>query len=388
VINSFSVTQNIDTDTLNGKVIDFAAFTWPVSIRDVRGAVQLSYQRGISFDGRREIKEYDAKGLPRRYDDGSSNGGFDVIAFGTGLRLSRHLRAGFTVNRWFNGYTQTLHRQVYSVVDPTTGLPGPPRNPLRDFTLDFRPDGWSANLGLMWSPVESLNIGAVYKTGFSADVKLDKSRADGWGTIGAINEVTTNAYSSDNVQMEFPRSYGFGASWRPRDTLTLSADLTLTRWSNATIQNYFNLPATPESVAGVPSPKPDPQVYNLLQYPTLAPSGQEDKQELRVGVEWVLIKGEVRVPLRAGYFSDRQITPDLSGDVPRFNGFTAGVGVALGPVLLDVAWVYEFGSFYATSSSGEFDPVTGAPVPASPQRTAITTNRGFASIIYRFPGRR
>ena len=399
VANSFSVTSNnIDTDTLNGKAFDFAAFTWPVAIGGARGAIQLSYQRAISFDGRREIKQYDSKGLPRRYDDGSSDGGFDVIGFGTGLRLTRHLRAGLTVNRWFNGYTQTLHRQVYSVLDPTTGVPGPPRNPLRDFALDFRPDGWSANFGLMWSPVESLNIGAVYKTGFSADVEMDKSRADGWGTIGAINEVTTNAHSSDSVQMEFPRSYGFGASWRPRETLTLSADFTLTRWSKATILNYFNLPATPESVEDVPSPRPDPQVYGLLQYPTLQPApttddptdqanGQQDKQEIRVGVEWVLIKGAVKVPLRAGYFSDRQITPDrISGDVPRFNGFTAGIGVALGPVLLDVAWVYEFGSYYTPptdTSGGEFEPAQ-PPAASTPLRNAVTTNRGFASIIYRF----
>ncbi|HVO13116.1 MAG TPA: outer membrane protein transport protein [Vicinamibacteria bacterium] len=406
VTNSFSVSRDLDTDTLNGRALDFAAFTSPVGIGEVRGAVQVSYQRAISFDGRREIKEYDTRGLPRRYDEGYSNGGFDLIALGSGLRLTRHLRAGFTVNRWFNGYTQTLHRQVYSVTDPNTGLPGsPPRNPLRYFDLDFRLTGWSSNWGLMWSPLESLNIGAVYKTGFSADVAVEKARADGWGTLGAIKEVTTNADASADVQMTLPRSYGFGASWRPRDTLTLSADFTLTGWSKATILNYFNLSATPESTHGVPAPKPAGQVFGLLQYPTLLPvpttddptdpnrvNGQQDKQEIRVGVEWVLIKGAVKVPLRAGYFSDRQITRDpISGHVPRFNGFTAGIGVGLGPVLLDAAWVYEFGSYYVTpsdTSGGDFDPVTGAPLPSTPLRYALTTNRGFASVIYRFPGRR
>ena len=312
VSNSFDVTRGLSSDSFEGRAIDFAAFTWPVGLGDVRGSVQLSYQRAISFDGRRRIELYYPTGLLQQFEDGKSDGGFDVIAFGTGLRLSRHVRAGFTVNRWLNGYDQKLSRTLLS----------DNRHPLREFALDFRPSGWSFNFGLIASPLEQLNVGAVYKTALTADVGLGKSRRDSWGTVDSIEEVTSNTASSDTVGLDFPSSFGFGLSWRPRDALTFSADFTRTHWSEARIQNYFELAATQPSSNGVPSVPPPPVAYPDRQYPTLFPVpdpdnpddplkalGQQDAEQFRFGVEWVLIHGGLKVPLRAGYFNDRQIEP-------------------------------------------------------------------------------
>jgi len=392
VSNSFDITRGLSRDQFAGRAFDFAAFTWPIGLGDVRGAVQLSYQRAISFDGSRRIELYDqASGVLQQFEDGTSDGGFDVIAFGTGLRLSRRVRAGFTVNRWLNGYEQELSRTI--LYDD--------QRPLREFGLDFRPSGWSFNFGLMVSPFEQLNVAAVYKTPFTADVSLDKSRRDSWGTIDNIEEVTTNAASSEAVRLDFPASFGFGLSWRPRDTLTLSADFTRTRWSRARILDYFDVVKTAQSRRGVPAVPPPPIVYPERQYPTLRPvpdpndpadparkQGQRDAEQIRVGVEWVLIRGGLKVPLRAGYFNDRQIIPIAGGDPPRFNGFTVGTGLILGSMLLDLAYVYEFGAYSvaaeATTADDGFDV---APTPPPPVRNALTTNRFYASVIYRFSGR-
>ncbi len=100
------------------------------------------------------------------------------------------------------------------------------------------------------------------------------------------------------------------------------------------------------------------------------------------------IAGRVKVPLRAGYFNDRQITPNPTGDIPRFNGFTAGTGLILGPMLLDVAYVYAFGEYTVSEQAaggGEFDRPPTAPTEV---RTTLTTHRALASVIYRFSGRR
>jgi long-subunit fatty acid transport protein len=390
--NSFDVTRGLDSDSFKGQAIDFGAFTWPVGVGEVRGAVQLSYQRAISFDGSRSIKLYNqASGLLELFEDGRSSGGFDVLAFGTGLRLTRRVRAGVTVNRWLNGYDQRLSRTLLRDT----------QRPLREFDLDFRPSGWSFNLGLIVSPIEQLNLAAVYKTPFTADVSLDKARRDSWGTIGSIEEITTNAASSDAVRLDFPSSFGFGASWRPRDTLTLSADFTRTSWSESRILNYFDLPATGRSEDGVPSPTPPPTVQAEVQYPTLKsvadpddpedPArllGQQDAEQIRVGVEWVLIRGGLKVPLRAGYFNDRQIIPISGGDPPRFNGLTVGTGIILGSLLVDVAYVYEFGEYYlASEAAGGADFDVPPTTPQPPIRNSLTTNRFFASVIYRFSGR-
>jgi len=388
VVNSFDTDRGVDYDRFDGRAIDFAAFTWPVGLGEASGAVQVSYQRAISFDGERSLQVTSPE---TKWTEGiRSDGGFDVVAFGTGLRLSRHVRAGFTVNRWLGGYDQVLTRRYVT----------PNRRPVREFDLDFRPRGWSFNLGVIVSPVESLNLAFVYKTPFTADTRLDKARRDYWfEDETTLEDVTRNAYVSDAVRLEFPSSLGFGVSWRPLDTLTLSADFTRTSWSEARIQNYFDLEKTEIGTETVPPP---PNIYPNFQYPTLRvvpdpadpddPArllGQQDAEQIRVGVEWILIRGRFKIPLRAGYFTDRQITPNPTGDIPRFNGFTVGTGLILGPMLLDVAYVHESGEYFVAAEAtggGEFDP----PPTTSPQpsvRNALKTNRVFASLIYRFSGR-
>ena len=396
VYNSFTTVENLDNDSLKGSSVDFAAFTWPVGAGEVRGAVQLSYQRAITFDGKRHVDQYgpieDDEGNEVgsqliRVDDGVSDGGFDVVALGTGLRFSRHVRAGFTVNRWLTGYGQRLERNLFNL---------PTNRPRRDFDLDFRPNGWSFNFGLIVSPIDTLNVAAVYKTPFTANVTLDRSRRDYFGPAAAPIEITTNDWSSHSVRLDFPSSFGFGLSWRLRDTLTLSADYTRSKWSSARIRDYFTVLVTPPSDDdGNPGQPPPPVFFPELQYPNLTalpdsddpddPArlvAQQDAEQIRAGVEWVLIKGRLKIPLRAGYFNDRQITP-AGGEPVRFNGVTAGTGLILGALQLDVAWVYEFGEYFvAAETSAEALQQTRAPI-----RHALTTNRVYASVIYRFSGR-
>ena len=363
--------RTVERDEFRGAAFDFAAFTWPVAIREVRGAVQLSYQRAVSFDGTRKI----SRALGRRAD-GRSGGGFDVLAVGTGLRLSRSVRAGITVNRWLNGYEQMLLLQV-----PDR------RNPLTEFTLDFRPRGWSANLGVIWSPIESVNVGGVFKTPFTADVNLDRRRVDTWSSDTSGVQVTSNQYASKDVRLEFPASYGFGLSWRPWDALTVSADVTRTRWSRAFILDYFDLKATPPAA---PPAAPPPDFFEKLPYPSLGEDAvvnldveQVDAEQIRAGVEYVLLTRHFKIPLRAGYFNDRQIVAYPGQSAPRFNGITLGTGIILGSLLIDVAYLHEFGEYSITGvpQSGQ------AATPVEPIPTAFRTNRFFASLIYRFTGR-
>lgn len=382
-----------ENDSFVGGAIDFAAFTWPVAIREVSGAVQISYQRAISFDGRRRIDVYGPKKIGtgedgnsiydptqtelRQHTDGSSDGGFDVVAFGTGLRLSRHVRVGVTVNRWLNGYDQTLNRTL---------LAEPGRRPVREFSLDFRPRAWSFNFGVMVSPIEAVSLAAVYKTAPHAGVRLDKARRDTWGDVGTVEEVTTNEFSNPDATLDLPSSYGFGLSWRPRDTLTVSADFTRTRWSDSTIDGYFDLAVTQRDDDGVPAAKPAATIRSAILYPTLRdPEAivrqQTDSQQVRVGVEYVFLTGRLKVPLRVGYFSDRQIIPNPDGDIPRFDGITAGIGLALGSMLFDVAYVYEFGEYSVSGGTSD----TGVALPDT--RYSLRTDRVYASLIYRFSGR-
>lgn len=310
-----------------GHAPDFVALALPLSLGSTSGAVQLSFQRIIPYTGQRTIDllEILQGESPRRFEIEAA-GGFDVIAFSTGFKLAPWLRAGVSVNRWMNGFTQ--HRERL-----------PTRRSVQE--SDFSLSGWNLNAGLILHPHENVNIGIVGKTPTSADVRLARSRADFTTNPGGPDTVTRNAYTSDDVRLDLPGAVGFGASWRASSVLTISGDYTRTFWSRSYIYNYFILPATPENAAVVPAPI----VFPVLSFPNVLAAKQNDTQELRLGIEYVVISGRLKLPLRAGYVREKQSRVNDDGTSPRLDGVTAGVGLVLGPVLLDAAYVYQWGAF-------------------------------------------
>jgi hypothetical protein len=97
--------------------------------------------------------------------------------------------------------------------------------------------------------------------------------------------------------------------------------------------------------------------------------------------------GNILLPVRAGFFRDGQPViirlTDADGaplpDVqPSFSGFTAGLGVTLGGVLFDVAYIREAGDVPGPT----FDGV----IPDPTRR--IRYNRVFASVMVRIGQRR
>jgi hypothetical protein len=348
--NSFSrgTVGQEPNDSLVGYTPDFVALTYPLS----SGSLQLSYQRVFSFRGDRTIR----RGNTRFSTEGE--GGFDVIALGSGWRLGRSVRVGGTVNRWVNGYRQRRERST--VTDS-----GRPERGSTEQDIDYDLNsGINFNVGVMWTPVESLNVGAVAKTPFTAIANLRRFRQD---TPQDSNErVTTNAAERSDVLIDFPGAIGLGVSLRPDSPLTISADYTRTFWSQGRIRNFFRLDATPQT--GLP---PEPTDYRDLLYPTLDDPEQTDTEQFRFGAEYVILAGSLKIPVRAGVFTDRQYfrARNTEDKPPRFGGVTVGTGLSFGPILVDVAYVFERGRFVTRDDSAE--------------RVATRFSRAFVSIIYR-----
>jgi long-chain fatty acid transport protein len=329
---SFTDPADFQLDSFLGYTPDFVSAAHPIEIGEASGSVQLSFQRVISFKGKRTIER---PTRPRRLE---SEGGFDVVAFGTGLQVSRKVRVGATLNRWLNGFHQVRERleRVRTLQE-----------------ADFRIRGWNVNLGLIVTPAPTLNFGLVFKTPFTAGVTLTRRRTD--FSSEPTTEDTSNSFTSDAVRLDFPGALGFGVSWRPRSPLTVSVDYTRTFWSDARIRSFFLLP-----------PTGPPQVFDTLPFPDLETDLQADTEQIRLGIEYVVIGRRLKWPLRAGYFNDRQFFL-ADGEAPRFNGFTAGVGMLVGPVLFDVAYLRESGSYTDLET-----------------RVDVKVQRVFASVIYRF----
>jgi hypothetical protein len=351
VYSSLNTTGGLaDRDEANGANPDFVAFTHPLRLWGTAGSAQVSFQRAIPFGFERTIDRGDLQLLI------DANGGFDVMALGIGLKITPTLRVGTTVNRWMNGYRQTRVRTV--------------RRRLRQED-DFHILGaWNFNLGLIWSPIEQLNVGLVGKSPFTADVRLTRTRVDIFSQEqGLPDQTVASMASSDDVKLDFPGAIGFGLSWRPRSALTVSADYTRTFWSDTRIHNYFVLlpPLAPDQ-----EPRP-PFVADTLVYPNVRAEQQADSVQVRMGVEYVFIKSKLKIPVRLGYFNDRQYTLDAFGNTPHFNGMTVGTGVSLGPLLLDFAFLYESGEYVEATTN---------------TTTNVRSRRFFASAIYRWGGAR
>ena len=354
--NNFSIEEVrpggfVDTESGTGRVADFVAATYPVSLGSVSGAAQVSYQRVINFT----TEALDEN--PDVIRTGDSSGGFDVVAFGTGLRVFNSLRLGATLNRWLNGYTQTFIRE------PRVGRTRGRVDQLSEYELS----GWNANLGVIWEPFSSLNLGVVGKTPFTADVRLRRERTD---ITPSGTAFTRNAAARNDVRIELPGAVGVGASWRPHGQLTLSADYTRTFWSRGRIRNFFTLAPTPEGEEPL-TPEETGDFYASLPYPTFTVEAR-DAEQVRAGVEYVLIHDRVRWPIRAGYFTTRQTVPAADGESPWFDSATLGLGMGVGPLLLDVAFVYETGDYVDTSLFQQ----------------SKTARRVLVSLIYRHLGSR
>lgn len=338
---------NSESSRSRGTTPDFAAATYPVTVRTLSGAVQLSYQRVISFTSDRTIER------PANVRTVNGEGGFDVLALGAGFQVVPRVRIGATLNRWHNGYTQHVVRER--------------ARDRSEQTSEYGLRGWNVNAGLIWEPSETLNLAVVGKTPFTADVLLSRFRMDQSLPNGPV---TTNAFRSENVFLDLPGAVGFGASWRPRGHLTLSVDYTRTYWSDARIRNFFTLAPSARGDDG-PSPEESGDLYASLPYPHLIlDDTQEDTEQVRVGVEYVIVGDRLHVPLRAGYFNDHQALRAADG-APRFHGVAVGAGVVMGPVLLDVAFLYQQGAYDELPET----------------RTSVYARRVLASLIYRHPSR-
>ena len=369
----------LSRDQLRGSVADFAGFAYPLRFRGRTGAVQLSYQRSFSFSGKRN-----SEGLGADFQvDGS--GGFDSLSLSSGFEINPRLRMGVSVNRWIDGFSQTVSRQVQNdkfsggstTVDPFTRIS-------RRIDSSWEITGTNFNLGALFTPTPKLNLGAVFKTAFSADIRLYKKRTDGvipaplataaqagFPPEGGVDTTTVNRAAQD-VTIRFPRVFGVGGSYRATNTVTLSADFTRTQWSKASITNFFSLPAE----KGI-------DLYSELPFPAVEESanGQIDTNQIRLGGEWVLRlgpSGDVLLPLRAGFFRDAQpfvAQVDSQTVKPTFTGLTAGIGVNVGGMLLDIAYSRETGKV----------PLSGR---ADLRPREIKYNRLFASVIFRVGPRR
>jgi len=212
-----------------------------------------------------------------------------TIGLATGLKVSDTLSLGFSV-----GF---LRVNFYSL-----------------FFGDADGDGEQYTLSTLWSPLEKLSIGLVYRYGPEID--------------------TTVSTNTGNIQqhLNIPDSYGLGISYMLLSNLTLCLDVNHIKYSELTDNLIFSDGTTSGSMGDV----------SMWQ--------MDDVEQYRAGLEYVLSAGDLPLALRTGYSYTpshfmqihspfvRQANPNVDYD-EKFDNHTysLGIGVVIDNIQIDIA---------------------------------------------------
>jgi hypothetical protein len=225
---------------------------------------------------------------------------------------------GFTLNLWEDG----IYSNGWEVAARARYAD---RNNVIEQRLNesFSFSGINANLGFLWSVTDSLTLGGVFKTPFTADLEHQYRKVSTSYSPKYPKYRDTDVDShSTSEEMTMPMSYGLGVAYRFSDEFTSSLDVYLTHWQDFVLKDARGNETSP--VTGKPVGESD-----------ISPTVQ-----VRLGSEYLFIMPKYIVPVRAGFFYDP--APALGGTDPYF-GFSVGSGIGVGRFIFDFAYQYRFG---------------------------------------------
>ena len=201
-----------------------------------------------------------------------------------------------------------------------------------DSKLEGKANGIGWNLGVVYRPVEQVNIGLAYRSQVDAEVKDGTATFSNIpslsGPVGAAVSASfpnlNNGTSSTGFtsSLPLPAVLTFGVSWLPTENFTLNLDARYTFWSA-----YKELAFTfKDAVAG-----------STL---SASPRNYKDRIVIGVGAEYKIKD----LSLRAGGYFDPTPVPDghLTAETPDANTtyLSGGLGYKIGKVNIDASVLY------------------------------------------------
>ncbi len=299
------------------------------------------------------------------------------------------LSLGVGVNIYTGGYTfsgtqtDTLRPSILPDSPPDTMLILHP-----SVEADYR--GFNFTVGGMYQR-QNLRIGAVVKTPYTLEERLNNSLLWDEVVLGVVNPYTEYAPKGIIYEVtqewKFPTIFGGGLSYKVGN-LTLAADLEMRMYSNTEFSyKTRSLPVAEMDDKNKHSPADflpptEPTEPPSLQYRTVNLKWK-DAHQFRMGAEYMIQTSWGKIPLRAGFRNDPKVFSDLSdvvidttymisvidydlGEVDTIGikniyykaeetdqvqgmVFSLGTGVAWKQIMLDVAYEY---SSYETKAKG------------------------------------
>jgi long-subunit fatty acid transport protein len=342
-VERVGVTQSeayrIGTDTTESVDLNFLSVAYPFMLLGRNMTVSLNYQREFDFNRDFDLRYEQTGDVFDTHADFqvSQKGGLYALTPAIAVQIVPTLSLGVAFNVWGSEYfredawtstkrtTVKEEAKIPDILDTRSIVVETQK--FRDFL------GWNATFGLFWNARSDFNFGAVVNLPFQADLKVDQR-------IESLlrdpdDPERLQIEEGQDIEMDFPVSYGVGVAYRPMDSLTFSLDYMRVEWKDFVFTD---------------------QAGNRYSVITSLPADEDGNADVgatntvRVGVEYLFIWPRLVWPLRGGFFYDPE--PSAGGTDDYF-GFAVGSGVTFKRVTLDLAYTLKLGNDIKPSNIGE-----------------------------------
>ena len=220
-------------------------------------------------------------------------GGLNSITPSLGIQLSPNISIGASVNI----LTGT---EDYSYEDKTGWYTD------QEYSTDLT--GTNFTIGGLFD-LNRIRFGVVFKTPFGLKIE--------------------NEDRSWDYTLNMPQMLGFGAAFAATENLTIAADYEMRKYSESE--------------------------YEHNETEQTLDAGLLDINQVRVGAEYLLMTGENILPIRFGFATTPLPTEDSNGDQVVGANITAGIGIIMGAINLDLGFEYNTYSYEIQTGTTTYD---------------------------------
>lgn len=316
--------------------LNYMSAVYPFSLRGINMVVSANYQN--LYDLTREWNfnlRQSSDTLSFTEDvDYNQDGTLSAWGLAYSVQILPQLSFGVTFNFWEDGiYSNDWDKEV---VQTGSGAFSGNSFTFKSRSKDkFSFSGFNMNLGILWNVVGGLNLGAVLKTPFTADISHKTSfRSEIKFTDFPANDSSSSTSNRLSEDLDLPMSYGIGLAYRFSDSFTASFDVYRTEWDDFEFKDSKGNKTSP--ISGLPSSESD----------------VDPTYQVRLGAEYLIIQPQYVLPLRGGIFYDPAPAERSPDD---FYGFSVGTGIGIDQFIFDIAYQYRFGDDVGSSILQDLD---------------------------------
>lgn len=201
-------------------------------------------------------------------------------------------------------------------------------NPDYDGTLNVEKatdSGFSANAGVLFTPIDALSIGVSWRSGIEFDIEGDVKLTIPTVLTQLSGGLLSSIELDGKTTVALPQTVGAGIAYQVTEPLTLLADF---NWINWSVYENLDFDFSPD-IPYLPDTK--------------GPRNWDDTIAVRLGAEYWITE---QYALRAGYIFDQSPVPDntLGPELPCAdrNGIALGGGFRLNNLTVDLAYTHLF----------------------------------------------